>query len=192
MGQRQPLSPRGLGPSLPKARGYSGVSTPMMSSGSSTPPTGGGYGNSPLLPNHVYGALSTYPNDAPYGNTTSTTNNSSRAQSGLYAGPSPLMNNGGGTGYPDSRRITTPPHRTPEGSPRRSRNPSNVDNNILDFALGRITLDSDDSMQYHANGTTTFAEHLASPHILHHRAGSSHQSPPLLSRTNSHEYGRPW
>lgn len=188
MGQRQPLSPRGLGPSPPNQVSNSLSRYSGMSSGSSTPPTGGGYGSSPLLPNQVYGALSTYPNDGLYGNN----NNSSRTQSGRYAGPSPMMNGGGV--YHEPRRNTTPPQRTPEGSPRRSRNPSNVDNTILDFALGlgRMTLDSDDSMQYHANGTTTFGEHLTSQHIVHHRPGSSHQSPPLLSRTNSHEYGRPW
>jgi hypothetical protein len=189
--RQQPLSPRGLGPAPPtKPRGYSGVSTPLMSSGSSTPHTGGGYGTSPLLPTQVYGALSTYPNDGPYGSN----NNSSRTQSGRYAGPSPMMNGGGA--YPEPRRNPTPPQRTPEGSPMRSRNPSIVDNNtILDFALGRMALDADDSMQqqYHANGTaTTFGEHLTSQHIVHRRRGSNHQSPPLLSRTNSHEYGRPW
>ncbi|KAG0623271.1 hypothetical protein M758_3G161200 [Ceratodon purpureus] len=186
MGQRQPLSPRGLGPSPPNQATSTMSRYIGLSSGSSTPPTGGGYGSSPLLPNQVYGALSTYPNDGPYGNN----NNSSRTQSGRYAGPSPMMNGGGV--YPEPRRNTTPPQRTPEGSPRRSRNPSNVDNTILDFALGRMTLDSDDSMQYHANGTTTFGEHLTPQHIVHHRPGSTHQSPPLLSRTNSHEYGRQW
>jgi len=152
---------------------YSGMSTPMMSSGSSTPQQGGGYGSSPLLPNQVSGAFSAYPNES-YGN-----NNSSRTQSGRYASPS--MMNGGGV-YPEPRKdfnwSTTPPQqRTPDGSPRRKS--SNVDNNILDYALGRMEI----------QGNGNFGEHLS--HHLHHRPGSNHQSP-LLSRTNSHEYGRQW
>lgn len=93
------------------------------------------------------------------------------------------MMNGGAGVYPEPRKdfnwSTTPPRqRTPEGSPRRKS--SNVDNNILDYALGRMEI----------QGNGNFGEHLQSHH-LHHRPGSNHQSP-LLSRTNSHEYGRQW
>lgn len=99
-----------------------------------------------------------------------------------------MMNGGGGGGgggvYPEPRKdfnwSTTPPQqRTPEGSPRRKS--PNVDNNILDYALGRMEI----------QGNGNFGEHLQSHHHLHHRPGSNHQSP-LLSRTNSHEYGRQW
>ena len=187
------LSPRALGPSAlqslnpksPRAvhQVFSGMSTPIMSSGSSTPP-GGGYGCSPLLPNQVSGAFSQYPSEG-YGN------NSSRTQSGRYASPSPRN---GGVVYPEPRKDfywnTPPQQRTPEGSPMRSRNHSNVDNNILDFALGRMTLEDDIPTQYHGNGI--FGEHLISQHLHPRQPGSSHQSPPLLSRTNSHEFGRQW
>lgn len=160
------LSPRGHGPFvLPSIRSpravhqvYSGMSTPgMMSSGSSTPP-GGGYGCSPLLPNQLCGAFSAYPNEG--------YENSSRTQSGRYASPS--MINGGA--YFEPRRDShwnTPPQRTPDGSPTR-RNHLNVDNNILDFALRRMTLEDDLQMQYHGNGT--FGERLTQQ--LHYRPGS--------------------
>lgn len=155
---------------------YSGVSTPMMSSGTSTPQRGGGYGNSQLLPNQVSGAFGAYPNEQGY---------SSRTPSGRYASPtsSSMMNGGGGVHYPEPPRkefnwSTTPPQqRTPDGSPRRSNKLSNVDNNILDYALGRMEIQGNGNSQHY--------------HHPHPRPGSNHQSP-LLSRTNSHEYGRPW
>lgn len=181
------LSPRGHVPSAlqplssqiqPRAshQVYSGMSTPMMSSGCSTP-QGGIYGSSPHLQNQVYGALSAFPSDC-YGN-------ASRTHSGRYASSS-VMNGAGG--YQEPRKEfqwSTPPQRTPDGSPRR-RNYSHVDN-ILDLALGRMTQEEDSQTQYQGNGT--LGEHLSQHLYRRPVPGSSQQSPPMLSRTNSHEFG---
>jgi hypothetical protein len=100
---------------------YSGVSTPMMSSGSSTP-RGGANGSSPPLLNAVYGALSTFPNGGGYGN-------DSWTQSGRFTSSS---NTHGGGRFQWS--IT--PQRTPEGSPRRQ-DWHPVDDIPLDLTVGR-------------------------------------------------------
>jgi hypothetical protein len=149
----------------------------MMSSGSSTPP-GGGFGSSPLLPNQVYGALSTFPNDG-YGN-------SSRTQSGRYASSSVL--NGVGV-YAEPQRgfqWSTTPQRTPEGSPRR-RNYSTVNDDILGIALGQMSQEDDSQTRYQGNGS--LGEQMSQHHYPRPRPGSNQPSPRSLSRTNSHELG---
>uniref|UniRef100_A0A0D6QUG8 mitogen-activated protein kinase kinase kinase n=1 Tax=Araucaria cunninghamii TaxID=56994 RepID=A0A0D6QUG8_ARACU len=169
----QPRSPYRSGRMSP-----SPISTPPVSSGSSSPLTGG-HG---AIPFQLNGALkqSTYVDECfaylPRSPNRGYVNGS--CMNGVYHDSRPDVYRG------------TPAVNTPEGSPRH-RDQMFGDGDILGQAYGRMRRDGNDHIQRHYSGQVALAEHVSQQLLkipskfssIEFRPGS-----PLLGRSNGHNY----